>query len=148
MNGTTSVLLQQEIGPQGNLMEFEYFSFPVSGLLPMTNTMQLKIVIADYDPNVNITEGALDHFSVTNQPTANVQNLAEDAWTIYPNPTSERLFLNGTKSIGEWNIFGMNGQVLQYGTTQDSNLEVSVESLTSGMYFIRFQNEVRTWIKQ
>ena len=148
MNGTTSVLLQQEIGPQGNLMEFEYFSFPVSGLLPMTNTMQLKIVIADYDPNVNITEGALDHFSVTNQPTANVQNLAEDAWTIYPNPTSERLFLNGTKSIGEWSIFGMNGQVLQYGTTQDSNLEVSVESLTSGMYFIRFQNEVRTWIKQ
>jgi choice-of-anchor B domain-containing protein len=148
MNGTTSVLLQQEIGPQGNLMEFEYFSFPVSGLLPMTNTMQLKIVIADYDPNVNITEGALDHFSVTNQPTANVQNLAEDAWTIYPNPTSERLFLNGTKSIGEWNIFGMNGQVLQHGTTQDSNLEVSVESLTSGMYFIRFQNEVRTWIKQ
>lgn len=148
MNGTTSVLLQQEIGPQGNLMEFEYFSFPVSGLLPMTNTMQLKIVIADYDPNVNITEGALDHFSVTNQPTANVKNLAEDAWTIYPNPTSERLFLNGTKSIGEWNIFGMNGQVLQYGRTQDSNLEVSVESLTSGMYFIRFQNEVRTWVKQ
>lgn len=148
MNGTTSVLLQQEIGPQGNLMEFEYFSFPVSGLLPMTNTMQLKIVIADYDPNVNITEGALDHFSVTNQPTANVKNLAEDAWTIYPNPTSERLFLNGTKSIGEWNIFGMNGQVLQHGRTQDSNLEVSVESLTSGMYFIRFQNEVRTWVKQ
>ena len=148
LNGTTSVLLQQEIGPQGNLMEFEYFSFPVSGLLPMTNTMQLKIVIADYDPNVNITEGALDHFTVTNQPTANVQNLSEDAWTIYPNPTSERLFLNGSKSIGEWNIFGMNGQVLLQGSTQNSNLEVSVESLTSGMYFIRFQNEVRTWVKR
>jgi choice-of-anchor B domain-containing protein len=148
LNGTTSVLLQQEIGPQGNLMEFEYFSFPVSGLLPMTNTMQLKIVIADYDPNVNITEGALDHFTVTNQPTANVQNLSEDAWTIYPNPTSERLFLNGSKSIGEWNIFGTNGQVLLQGSTQNSNLEVSVESLTSGMYFIRFQNEVRTWVKR
>jgi hypothetical protein len=148
LNGTTSVLLQQVIGPQGDLMEFNYFSFPVSGLLPLTNAMQLQIVISDFSPNVNITEAGFDHFTVTNQPTANVNNIQVDEWTIYPNPTVESLFVNGLKAIGDWTIFGTNGQVLVQGSTQDLNLEVPVESLKSGMYFLRFQNEVRPWVKQ
>ena len=148
LNGTTSVLLQQVIGPQGDLMEFNYFSFPVSGLLPLTNAMQLQIVISDFSPNVNITEAGFDHFTVTNQPTANVNNIQVDEWTIYPNPTAESLFVNGLKAIGDWTIFGTNGQVLVQGSTQDLNLEVPVESLKSGMYFLRFQNEVRPWVKQ
>jgi choice-of-anchor B domain-containing protein len=148
MNGTTSVLLQQVIGPQGDLMEFNYFSFPVSGLIPLTNTMQLKVLISDISPNVNITEAGFDHFTVTNQPTANVAVNSLDKWVLYPNPTNEMLFINGAKSIGEWTVFGMNGQVLVQGSTENSNMEVSVESLKSGMYFIRFQNEVRSWIKQ
>ncbi len=148
LNGTTSVLLQQMIGPEGNLMEFEYFSFPVTGLIPLTNTMQLKVTISDLSPNVNITEAGFDHFTVTNQPTAQVNDSPNNQWSIYPNPTAETLFMNGSKSIGEWTIFGTNGQILIQGSTPDLSLEVSVESLKSGMYFIRFQNEVRTWVKQ
>jgi choice-of-anchor B domain-containing protein len=148
LNGTTSVLLQQMIGPEGNLMEFEYFSFPVTGLIPLTNTMQLKVTISDFSPNVNITEAGFDHFTVTNQPTAQVNDSPNNQWSIYPNPTAETLFMNGSKSIGEWTIFGTNGQILIQGSTPDLSLEVSVESLKSGMYFIRFQNEVRTWVKQ
>jgi hypothetical protein len=85
---------------------------------------------------------------VTNQPTANVNIVSKDEWTIYPNPTSGSLFLKGDKSIGEWAISGTNGQVLFQGSMQDSSLEVPVESLQSGMYFLRFQNEVRPWVKQ
>jgi hypothetical protein len=129
-------------------MEFDYFSFPIAGLIPLTNTMQLQIVISDLNPNVNITEGGLDHFSVTNQATANVSPVSTEEWIIYPNPTSGNLFLKGDKSIGDWAIFGMNGQELFQGSTQDSSLEVPVESLQSGMYLLRFQNEVRTWVKQ
>jgi hypothetical protein len=102
--------------------------------------MQLQIVISDFSPNVNITEAGFDHFTVTNQPTANVNNIQVDEWTIYPNPTSESLFVNGLKAIGDWTIFGTNGQVLVQGSTQDLKLEVPVESLKSGMYFLRFKN--------
>jgi hypothetical protein len=77
-----------------------------------------------------------------------VNDSSSDKWTIYPNPTSETLFLNGFSSIGAWTISATNGQVLVQGTTQDPSLEVSVENLKSGMYFLRFQNEVRTWVKQ
>jgi hypothetical protein len=129
-------------------MTFEYVSIPVSGLLPFTNTMQLKLSISDYAPNNNITEAGFDHFTVTNQPTANVNNIQVDEWKIYPNPTSESLFVNGLKAIGDWTIFGTNGLVLVQGSTQDLKLEVPVKSLKSGMYFLRFQNEVRPWVKQ
>jgi choice-of-anchor B domain-containing protein len=148
LNGTNSVLLHQAIGPESNLMEFDYFSIPVSGLIPFTNTMQLKIIISDFSPNVNITEGGFDHFTVTNQPTANVEIKSLDKWVVYPNPTSDKLFMNGSKSIGEWTISGTNGQCIAQGSTENSSLEVSVETLKPGMYFIRFQNEVRTWVKQ
>jgi hypothetical protein len=148
LNGTNSVLLHQAIGPQGNLMEFDYFSIPVSGLIPLTNTMQLKIMISDFSPNVNITEGGFDHFTITNQPTANVEMNEEVDWMVYPNPTSDKLFLSGSNSIGDWTIFGTNGQVIVEGATQNSSLEVPVDSVKPGMYFIRFQNEVRSWVKQ
>ncbi|MEI8117462.1 MAG: choice-of-anchor B family protein [Flavobacteriia bacterium] len=147
-NGTTSVLIYQVGAPVSAPMTFEYVSIPVTGLLPFTNTMQLKLSISDYAPNNNITEAGFDHFTVTNQSTANVNNIQVDEWTIYPNPTSESLFVNALKAIGDWTIFGTNGQVLVQGSTQDLNLEVPVESLKSGMYFLRFQNEVRPWIKQ
>ena len=147
-NGTTSVLIYQVGAPVSAPMTFEYVSIPVSGLLPFTNTMQLKLTISDYAPNINITEAGFDHFTVTNQPTAHVNDLAKDDWTIYPNPTSTNLLMNGSTSIGNWNIFGMNGQELFHGSTQNTHLEVPVESLQPGMYFIRFQNEVRPWVKQ
>lgn len=147
-NGTTSVVIYQVGAPVSAPMTFEYVSIPVSGLLPFTNTMQVKLSISDYAPNNNITEAGFDHFTVTNQPTVSVNDSPSDKWTIYPNPTSETLFMNGSKSIGDWTIFGTNGQVLVEGSTQDSSLEVSVENLKSGMYFLRFQNEVHTWVKQ
>ena len=147
-NGTTSVVIYQVGAPVSAPMTFEYVSIPVSGLLPFTNTMQVKLSISDYAPNNNITEAGFDHFTVTNQPTVSVNDSPSDKWTIYPNPTSEILFMNGSKSIGDWTIFGTNGQVLVKGSTKDSSLEVSVENLKSGMYFLRFQNEVHTWVKQ
>jgi hypothetical protein len=42
----------------------------------------------------------------------------------------------------------MNGQELFHGSTQNTHLEVPVESLQPGMYFILFQNEVHPWVKQ
>ena len=45
-------------------------------------------------------------------------------------------------------VLVVNGQSIAQGSTENTSLEVSVEALKPGMYFIRFQNEVRTWVKQ
>ncbi len=148
LNGSTSVLLQQVIGPQGDLMEFNYFSFPVTGIIPLTNTMQLQIVISDFSPNVNITEAGFDHFTVTNMPTASVPTKVLSNWKLYPNPSQDKLQIQGNNQIGDWCIFDVRGVVLLDGYSEESSKEIQVSTLTDGIYFLRFQEEVRQWVKQ
>ena len=147
-NGTNSVLIYQPATPQGNPMSFEYTSIPLSGLLPFTNTMQVQLVISDLNPNVNITEAGFDHFSITNQPIANVLEEHEEEWTLYPNPTATSLKLRGTHVIGSFSILDLTGKQCIQGNCSEKEMECSVEALEPGMYLIRFQNQVLTWVKQ
>lgn len=147
-NGTNSVLIYQPATPEGNPMSFEYTSIPLSGLLPFTNTMQVQLVISDLNPNVNITEAGFDHFSITNQPIANVVEEHEEEWTLYPNPTATSLKLRGTHVIGSFTILDLTGKQCIQGNCSEKEMECSVEALEPGMYLIRFQNQVLTWVKQ
>lgn len=147
-NGTNSVLIYQPTTPEGNPMSFEYTSIPLSGLLPFTNTMQVQLVISDLNPNVNITEAGFDHFSITNQPIANVVEEHEEEWTLYPNPTATSLKLRGTHVIGSFTILDLTGKQCIQGNCSEKEMECSVEALEPGMYLIRFQNQVLTWVKQ
>lgn len=147
-NGTNSVLIYQPATPEGNPMSFEYTSIPLSGLLPFTNTMQVQLVISDLNPNVNITEAGFDHFSITNQPIANVVEEHEEEWILYPNPTDTSLKLRGTHVIGSFTILDLSGKQCIQGNCSEKEMECSVEALEPGMYLIRFQNQVLTWVKQ
>ncbi len=147
-NGTNSVLIYQPATPEGNPMSFEYTSIPLSGLLPFTNTMQVQLVISDLNPNVNITEAGFDHFSITNQPIANVVEEHEEEWILYPNPTATSLKLRGTHVIGSFTILDLSGKQCIQGNCSEKEMECSVEALEPGMYLIRFQNQVLTWVKQ
>ncbi|MFM6933851.1 MAG: choice-of-anchor B family protein [Flavobacteriales bacterium] len=147
-NGTNSVLIHQDAAPQYQPMTFDYVSIPVNGLLPLTNTMQIRLSISDVDPNQNITEAGFDHFSITNEPTAQVVEVSADPWVLYPNPSVTELKLKGSTAIGAWTIINLNGQVLASGETSASYLEIPIEFLQSGVYLLRFQQEVRTWVKQ
>jgi choice-of-anchor B domain-containing protein len=147
-NGTNSVLIYQPVTPESNPMSFEYTSIPLSGLLPFTNTMQVQLVISDLNPNVNITEAGFDHFSITNQPIANVTEEHEGDWILYPNPTATSLKLRGTYAIGSYAILDLTGKQCIQGNCSEKEMDCSVESLEPGMYLIRFQNQVLTWVKQ
>ncbi len=147
-NGTTSVLIYQVGAPVYAPTTFEYVSIPISGLLPFTNTMQLKLIISDYAPNNNITEAGFDHFTVTNMPTATVPIQELSSWEFYPNPCHDKLQIKGALPIAHWSIFDMRGAVLLEGFTEESSSEIPVENLINGVYFLRFQEEVRQWVKQ
>ena len=147
-NGTTSVLIYQVGAPVYAPTTFEYVSIPISGLLPFTNTMQLKLIISDYAPNNNITEAGFDHFTVTNMPTATVPIQELSSWELYPNPCHDKLQIKGALPIAHWSIFDMRGAVLLEGFTEESSSEIPVENLINGVYFLRFQEEVRQWVKQ
>jgi hypothetical protein len=148
-NGTNSILIDQIGAPQGNLMSYEYVSIPISGLLPITNTMQLTVKISDEDPNINITEAAFDHFRVTESSTLsieNVQNLTNPI--IFPNPTYDKITITNLCIGDEIVFFDIQGTILKKEKAVESNLEMNLNSLRKGAYFIRVSNKVFKVVKE
>jgi hypothetical protein len=70
------------------------------------------------------------------------------SWELYPNPCHDKLQIKGALPIAHWSIFDMRGAVLLEGFTEESSSEIPVENLINGVYFLRFQEEVRQWVKQ
>ena len=64
--------------------------------------------------------------------------------TIYPNPAKALVTfsIEGNDSQTSYTVYDLTGKAILNGTMQGAeNKTVSVESLKSGMYFVRFQND-------
>lgn len=61
--------------------------------------------------------------------------------TIYPNPTSLRLFINNLDEFEEWSILDMQGSILKKQRLRPFINQVETESLPSGMYFVKLVGE-------
>jgi hypothetical protein len=95
---------------------------------------------------------------VIQSPTYNANNdgiigvedihISEDFFSFYPNPVASVLHLKFSDQgyNKEVNILNTMGQILQTHTTTQ-NLELNVESLSSGIYFIKCENTVEKFIK-
>lgn len=73
---------------------------------------------------------------------------SEVFFSLYPNPVASILPLEFSAQgyNKEVNIFNTMGQILQTHTTTQ-NLELNVESLSPGIYFIKCENTVEKFIK-
>lgn len=72
-------------------------------------------------------------------PSSAIEDVEASLITIYPNPTST--FLNvdvGNADISEIQIMDAIGQVVYENSVNDDHLEISVNHLTDGIYFVRF----------
>ena len=137
-NGTTTVLIDQVGAPQGNAMTWESKSIALSGLLPITSTMQISIHISDEDPDVNITEAAFDYFTVTNSNVAEVPKLNKTTLFAYPVPMNDKVNLVGLTINQDLNLFDATGQLL-------ANFMVNSENMTFDLS--KFQNKVFIFVQ-
>ncbi len=64
--------------------------------------------------------------------------------SIYPNPTSDNLFVDGMISGESYNIVSLDGKIVKNGNVL--NNVISIEDLINGVYFINF-NESNTSIR-
>ncbi|MEA3448031.1 MAG: T9SS type A sorting domain-containing protein [Bacteroidota bacterium] len=61
---------------------------------------------------------------------------------IYPNPTDKALFIyTGQMNTGNIDILNVLGQRILHKTFHSNELQLNVEDIESGMYFIRIYNE-------
>ena len=146
-NGSTSVLLDQIGGPQGNEMSYAFQSIPINGLLTINNTMQISVTISDENPNINITEAAFDHFWVSNYITTDISENTKEKFSLYPNPSNEKITIENAEIDSYVHIRDLNGKIQKTIQVSTSKMEIDLQSLSAGIYIIQNLGQSISFIK-
>ena len=88
-------------------------------------------VVAEYADGSSIPECVIVNLTVIEE---NV-----DHFSLYPNPASNILYIEGGNTEFTYEMFNGMGQMVVTGKAQGSE-QISIESLTKGIYFIRLTN--------
>ena len=124
-------------------------SIRVSDFLNPTSTVQIIIRVPDLDPDVNITEGGLDYFSVTNSSVLELSQESTGQLVVFPNPVSDRLTVVLTDALSKrYDLTDLNGKLLLSGELVKDYDEIDVSDLTSGCYLLRMGNSVQRVMKE
>ena len=73
--------------------------------------------------------------------TASVTKTSESALTLFPNPSSNHILINGMKHNSNvlFEIYNLSGQAWQLpGHTSDVNLCLDLRGVPTGIYFLRY----------
>ena len=75
--------------------------------------------------------------------TNGIAQLNATAIRIYPNPVSDRLYVNLDQAIttGQVRILDAAGRVILSASIKDANADINVSTLAAGIYFLEFKNE-------
>lgn len=138
-NGIQTVLIDQIGAPQPNAMQWEYKSIGLNGLLTITPNMQLMATISDFDPNVNVTEAAIDEFYVSEGSLANIQENVNPL-NLYPNPAGSYVKVNGLDPKLKFYIYDITGRIIFQSTSKEDSIVLDVSNWQMGFYWIQ-QNE-------
>lgn len=101
----------------------------------------IKIYVRHFDCT-NQYQLLVDDFEVSYETTltASIDDLENNSFSIYPNPTNNTLFISGNESPIAVSIYNMLGkEVLSVKNTNNIN----VQALPSGVYMIRISDGVR-----
>ena len=71
----------------------------------------------------------------------------EAEFAVYPNPTSGSLYINGGNAEFSYELYNGMGQRVANGTARGSE-QLSVESLTKGVYFLRLTSGTQTSVQK
>ena len=78
-----------------------------------------------------------------------ITNISQNAkLQIYPNPASTQLYVKfDAQEAVDYTIYSITGQILLQGKVQD-NLPINIESLASGMYYLKIAGKTVKFVKE
>lgn len=99
--------------------------------------------------------GMMHQFVVTDAPPCSVglEKPGEDALTLFPNPSTGELFINGAKEVGTVRIYDLQGRLLREQTLERNSdrSRINTEGLSSGLFMVIWQGGEKThswkWLK-
>jgi hypothetical protein len=100
-------------------------------------TMQLIVTISDELATVNVTEGGIDNFSITDFSLVTISEESESTILIYPNPAHGSIYFSGVTE-GQVTITDFSGRLVLESTVQNE-IDISIGCLV----FILFRFGIR-----
>jgi len=131
----------------GNIIDtVEYFDAAPWPTAPDGNGSYLQLVSTTLDNNV-----ASSWIASTTPLSASTFTDSTAAISIYPNPTAERLTIVANCAISKVELYDVYGKVVQSFTASNNEVQLSVVSLATGLYFAKVFTEngiyIQKWIK-
>jgi len=109
--------------------------------------MQISVTISDENPNINITEAAFDHFWVSNFSTAEISEISKEEFSLYPNPSNDKITIENAEIDSYIHIRDLNGKVQKTIQVSTSKMEIDLQSLSAGIYIIQNLGQSIRFIK-
>ena len=112
-----------------------------------------KIVLENNTMTVNLKSGsdAADitcvRFFLSDQSGIENPKLGLSVF-VFPNPVQTNLTVSGTDKNVKINLYDLSGKLLQSISAQDNSTDISVSSLSSGLYLLQVGKQVIKFIKQ
>lgn len=86
--------------------------------------------------------GCIDTSNCVSMIVTGIDHLKEIYFEIYPNPATDKLFVNyELKGSHQINILDVTGRVIYSGMYEDHFSEIDISKLFAGIYFIRITNK-------
>lgn len=80
--------------------------------------------------------------------TTGIDELSNTVFSVYPNPTSNLLYINSANKIDTIQITDVLGKIVYNENTTNSETTIDLSTLTSGIYFITVGNTTKKIIKE
>lgn len=147
-NGITSVIVDKIGSDPTQFYTWTPKSIRVLDYITLTNSMQVSFKTSDLDPDVNITEGGVDYFYISNSNVIGINENVNSEISVLPNPFQDILLINGVEMESLFELFNLQGQMLLSGKVTASENTINTQNLPSGMLFLRLNNEVYKVMKE
>lgn len=105
---------------------------------PSSDATNVNATISVDNADINIYALCGSNFAkYTTKQSVYVLNLTQTEFSIYPSPTSDILNISSSEPISTVEIYSANGSLV----LQDKNSTINIESLSSGVYFVKVNNQ-------
>lgn len=139
---------------QGGIYLYGNIDGNLSGTWTILDTIEDKVLGNRYGYNLTVGGGDINGDSLTdllvglysggvqlylqNDSVSGITSLqSRTGFVLYPNPAADRLVIKSEKNSGTYTITDMTGRTLLSGLVSGGFAIVLVESLSTGMYFVR-----------
>ncbi|MDC3253195.1 T9SS type A sorting domain-containing protein, partial [Crocinitomicaceae bacterium] len=142
-NGLTAVRIDVQTYDQSANSKWMKKTIRILDHIDLTSTMQFNFKIADFMPDVNITEAGVDHFFIVESDFVETVSITPLEVRVYPNPSESLMNIDGLTNATDFDLIAISGRIVKQGWVSPNDNTIAVTSIQNGVYFLRIGKQMQ-----